>query len=198
MGCKEIRFLLIIFICSIVAPAKAQLTVTPQAGINSAFLSNDLTGVTYDAEIGFQLGVNFRFGGFFYFQPGIYYETFNKSMILELSGLRGDFSNGYINIPILVGLKIVPLTVLDLRLNTGLFYNRLVTVGENDLGLEKDDFVGTTWGWILGLGLDFVFLSVDISYEFGMSNVIDTEFDIIDEIVSSKADILRINLGARL
>ena len=188
-----------ILVSLFIVPATAQLTVTPQLGINSAFLTNEITGVAYDAEVGYQLGLNLRFGDFFHVQPGIYYETVKKSLALEATSIGGDFSNGYLNIPVLVGIKLIPLKVFDLRLNTGLSFSLLINAGDNDLGLTKDDFKSTTWGWIIGVGVDFVFLSADIGYEFGFTNVIETDItEFIDEVVASKANILRVNVGIRL
>ena len=199
LGGKLKKIITVLILYLTVIPASAQLTVTPQVGINGAFLTNEVTGVAYDAELGYQIGVNLRFGDFFHVQPGIYYETLKKSLTLAGTGLGGDFSNGYINIPVLVGVKLIPLRVFDLRINTGLSFSLLTSVGDNDLGLTKDDLNSPLWGWIIGVGLDFVFISTDISYEFGFTNVIETvDIELLDDVIESKANILRVNVGIRL
>ena len=193
---KKITVLL--FFCLLIVPAKAQTTITPQLGVNGSYLTNEYTGVTFSSQVGYQFGVNIRFGGFFHIQPGIYFESLQKEVLLEISGLDGDFKLNYLNIPVLAGIKIIPLKVFDMRLNTGISFSLLTSVGANPLGLDTDDFASTHWGWIIGAGFDFLFLSTDISYEFGLSNAVEAPIEELDEVFSSKNNIFRLNVGVRL
>ena len=183
-------------LCSLTVQARP--TITPQLGVNWAFLTNDFSGITYSSQVGYQLGVGLRFGGVLHFQTGIYWESVRKEMTLLLSGAGGDLKNNYINVPALVGIKIIPLKVLDVRLNTGVSFSLLTSVGENDLDLTSDDFNSTHWGWIIGAGTDFLIFSTDISFEFGLSPTVELDIEELDYFARSKSNILRINLGIRL
>ncbi len=100
-----------------------------------------------------------------------------------------------IHVPILAGLTIAPLETLDLRINTGGSLNSVTGVGQNTLGLTKDDFKPFLMGWVIGMGLDVLFLSADLSYELGLTTAV--EVDLPDEVVRLKNDVLRFNVVAR-
>jgi hypothetical protein len=44
-------------------------------------------------------------------------------------------------------------------------------------------------GWVPGVGLDFLFLSADLSYELGLTTAV--EVDLPNEVVRLKSDVLR-------
>jgi hypothetical protein len=52
--------------------------------------------------------------------------------------------------------------LFNLRINAGPSFSYLLSVGENDLDLTKDDYKDAVWGLQAGLGLDVLFLSFDI------------------------------------
>jgi hypothetical protein len=66
----------------------AQLTINPQIGINDSFLTNDQTDITHSASVGFQVGCNFRFGGFVHFPPGIFWQRSQKELTYALVDLK--------------------------------------------------------------------------------------------------------------
>ena len=63
----------------------AQLTINPQFGINGSFLTNDQTEISYSATVGFQLGINLRYGGFFYAESGVQWNRFQKEITYEVN-----------------------------------------------------------------------------------------------------------------
>jgi hypothetical protein len=51
---------------------QSQTAITPQIGVNGSYLTNEFTGITFSSQVGYQFGVNVRFGRFFHIQPCIF------------------------------------------------------------------------------------------------------------------------------
>ena len=178
------------------SPGSAQMTFTPQLGVNASFLRGDIDEVTRSASAGYQIGLNFRFGDFFHLQQGLYWQRTESKLAYEKVQTSDFVSTDMIHVPVLAGLKVLPLETLDIRVNTGASLNVVTSVGENTLGLTKDDFKPFLMGWVVGVGLDFLFLSADLSYELGLTTAV--EVDLPDGVVRLKNDVLRFNVGIRL
>jgi hypothetical protein len=178
------------------AAAESKVTFTPQVGVNASFLTGDLNNVTYSSSAGYQIGLNIRFGGFFHLQQGLYWQRNEKELTNDVTSSTGLVSTDMIHVPILAGLTIVPLETLDLRVNTGASMNFLLNVGENTLGLTKDDFKTFVMGWVVGVGLDFLFLSADLSYELGLTTAVEVVQP--DGVISAKNNVLRFSVGFRI
>jgi len=192
---KKQSGLLILLLIIFNLPSHAEVKFYPQVGVNSTFLTETLTGITYSSSVGWQAGMSVQFGKMIHFQPGIFYKNSRKNLVLTVAGTSDEARANHLNIPALIGVKILPLKVVDLRINAGPSFNYLLSVGENDLNLTKDDYKDIVWGLQAGFGLDVLFLSFEISYEFGLTNYF--EYDILENIISSKANIVRVNLGLR-
>jgi len=192
---KRARLLLLLLIILISLPSRAEVKFYPQVGANATFLTENLTGITYSSSAGWQAGLSVQFGKMIHFQPGIFYKNSRKNLVLTVAGTSDEVRANNLNIPALIGVKILPLKVVDLRINAGPSFSYLLSVGENDLNLTKDDYKDVVWGLQAGLGLDVLVLSFDISYEFGLTDYI--QYEILENIGTSKANILRVNLGLR-
>ena len=192
------KTLILIVILVLTSSSRAGVTVTPQAGVNGTYLTSDLADIAYSAQVGYQFGLNVRLGGFFHIQPGVYWQRSQKELLFTLADIQDDVLFDQINVPLLFGIKPIPLKLLELRINTGPSVSFVTSVGDNLVGLEKEDFKSPVWGLVFGVGVDILFISVDVNYELGLTNLIDTDSDDLDEILSSKANVLRVNLGLRL
>jgi hypothetical protein len=190
-----IALLIAIVLISSSASAESKVTITPQVGVNGSFLTSELAGVTFSSAAGYQLGLNIRFGGFFHLQQGLYWQYSQNTLTLTANNLEGEVSTDQIHVPILFGLTIIPLKALDLRINAGASMNFLVNVQDNLFGLTKDHLKTFAMGLMVGVGLDFLFISTDLSYEVGLTDVF--EADVMNGIVSSKRNVLRFSAGVR-
>jgi hypothetical protein len=191
-----LTLLAVTFLASSTTRADAKLTVTPQVGLNGSFLTSELSGVTFSSAAGYQLGLNFRIGGFFHLQPGVYWQHSENLLTLTSSNLEGKVSTDQVHVPVLLGIKIIPLKVLDVRVNAGASMSFLVNVQDNVLGLTEDHLTSFVMGLMVGVGADFLFLSTDLSYEFGLTDVFKA--DAFGGVASSKRNVLRFNVGIRL
>jgi hypothetical protein len=110
------------------------VTFTPQVGVNASFLRGDIDQVTRSASAGYQIGFNLRFGKLFHLQQGLYWQRTQSELTYSEVNTSDHVSTDMIHVPILAGLKIIPLETLDLRINTGASLNFVAGVGENTRG----------------------------------------------------------------
>ena len=69
----------------------------------------------------------------------------------------------------------------------------IVSVGENDLGLESDNFNTVLVGAPVGLGVDVAnIVTIDMHYELGLTNTFDNIFGLD---VNAVNNVFRVNVG---
>ncbi|OQX81618.1 MAG: hypothetical protein B6D61_00470 [Bacteroidetes bacterium 4484_249] len=166
-------------------------------GIKGAFtmntLSTDLSDYEKAAKTGFQAGAFVRIGKKLHLQPEAYFAVRSGELTAKIVGLDpNDLQNSVevkqgmtlstIDIPILIGYKIFDPPTLNVRLQAGPVISMVVNK-KFDLTLDgvdapeevtntlEDDFKNANWGLQFGAGVDFLFLTVDVRYELGLSDL---------------------------
>ncbi len=74
-----------------------------------------------------------------------------------------------VELPFLVGYRIVETPKFKWRLNTGLSMTILGKVNENDAGFKLKDYVNPRVGMRFGMGVDIAFFIVDFNYAIGLT-----------------------------
>ena len=190
---KTLKLLLLPLLLLAALNAQAQLKFYPQAGVNFAFVTNEFSQMTFSASAGFQVGLNVAIGKRLYFQPGLFWQRYLIESTLVAAGDTDDMRTDYVHLPLLVGFKIFQKDAFNIRGNAGPSLSILTGIGDNTIGLLRDFYKDLIWGLEVGAGINIFFLTLDISYEFGLTNIF--EFQQASELISSKADVLKISLG---
>lgn len=182
--------------------AWAQITITPQVGINVSKLQNPvkIPGLNIEIKqvVGFQLGGNIRIGGDLHIQPGFYYHKIGSDLkiLSEVEGfpdVSGKINIDIIQIPLLIGYRFLRLGLFDLRINGGGSLSFVTKETDDFPGfLDKNDFNDNVWGLIAGAGFDVLFISVDANFEYGLSDMLSMED------FKSKNNVFRLNAGIKL
>ena len=106
-----------------------------------------------------------------------------------------------LDVPILVGVKLINLKVVNFRIMTGPVISFVTSkdisyqVNGVNLGNEPSsttDYKNTIWGIQAGAGIDVMNFSLDVRYEWGLSNISD------NTDMTSKTKLLNISLGMKL
>lgn len=165
-------------------PAVAQagaLVINPQLTLNFSRYSTDADSVANEARVGYGLGGFVRVGaGRAYFQPGVFYQKTTINLVDEsvtTSQLEDELGVTSFWIPATLGVYIVDAGMFNLRGTAGPAVSFVTSVKDNQFGLEKDDYKSLIWGGVVGLGADIAMVSVDLSYEFGLSDVFEEAID---------------------
>ncbi len=179
-----------------------------KAGINVNRLSTSLPAYFNENYLGFKGGVFTRFNiGRFHIQPEL-----NFSM----TGGRGRFNNSNdqyyalklnaIELPVLLGFKVINFDIFNLRLNAGGWVNfnvskSLIVTDANNPGnnsfesSKMSDFDG---GVVVGLGVDIWRFTLDFRYQWGFVNILGRNIMIQDPAAKFRSGIFEVSAGFKI
>ena len=171
--------LLILTLLSVAfASAHAQFSFNPKVGMNVTSIATSATTAESGRHVGFNLGADLRFRkkeSWFFVQPGLHYYNMGVQPVPE------DATQEQMEqIPAVSSLKL-PLSggmyltgsdgILRIRANVGITPTVLLRVEENRLGVSKEDYQAASIGLHGGIGIEVLIVTLDLSYEHGLSNV---------------------------
>lgn len=196
---KKILILLIILFATL--DHFGQFTLGPKIGYSTSKLSTDFEDVKESVKHNFQVGAFARFGKKLYLQPEIFYATSGGTIKLEASDVKEEIKLKNLCIPVLVGFKLINAKIFNLRLMAGPSINFIL---DKDVDadalfqdpLQESDFKNTAWGMDVGAGMDIFFLSLDVRYEFGLTNIYQPASG--DDSQSINSNVFIVSLGFKL
>ena len=177
--------------------AFSQFTINPQAGLTASMLTTDPEGAEASGRIGYTFGASVRMGDKIYFNPGLFWvrssnELTNKSQLtndgVSLGEITDNASINMIHIPLQAGIKVINTKPFALRLAAGPSLSWVTDVKDNAFGLTKEAYNERIWGAKVGAGVDLLFLTVDLNYELGITELYKTS-DAKNNILSLTAGI---------
>jgi hypothetical protein len=193
------KLLFVAAICLFSSALFAQLASPISLGIHGGLVSTkvdtDLSGIKENSENGMMLGAFARINiKKWYIQPELNYVSRKSS--IEFMGETADIKTKSVDIPVLLGYKLVKLPLFKLRAFAGPVasfsvddnFKDLVT-GSGDDGF-KPEIKNAVWNAKVGAGIDVWKLTLDVDYEFGLTNV-SSEF-------LKKNKMMNVTLGFRL
>jgi hypothetical protein len=138
--------------------------------LNSLYIS-DSDSTQASGAAGYQFGINYKRGGFFYWQVGLgYYDSYYDLTILNDTA---TVSVQNIYVPLTGGINILSATdaIIGLRAFLSLVPAFVIGVGDNDL-VQKDDLNSFILYGQVGIGINIIFLSIDIGYNYGFQSLL--------------------------
>lgn len=207
------RIILILAAVIITSSAFSQISFGPKIGYNTAKLSLDRNDISSELKNSFQFGVFLRIGKKIYIQPelnwltqGSIFQTPSTSQILPFTQ---EVSLKTIQIPILIGLKVIDLKMVSVRVFGGptasIVQDKVIknTVGNLINPIMKTDISDMIWSFQVGGGIDVMGLTIDIRYNVGLINVLnDVEIPIDGTPTSipfeSKTNGFTVSIGYKL
>ena len=164
------------------------LTLYGGVSYSSILLSNSSFESAY--ATGYLLGLSYRKGRFSYWEIGLNYN--NSVVSLEdLNILEDNMHIRQIEVPLSAGINLLSVTrkVIGLRLFGGVAPGYILNVSDNPFDLDKDNLNRFQFGGRVGLGVDALFLSLELGYQYGFIDVLKNQ--------SSKLSQLDLRLGFR-
>ena len=177
-----------------------QFTVGPKVGYNASKFSTDLDTITSNFKSGFQIGVFVRIGKKFYLQPELYYSTQGGVFESNTTDWQQKVSIGSLDLPLLVGFKLLNTKAVNLRILAGPLASFVVNKSVKDAGgvlgpIENADINSINWAVQLGAGLDVLFFTLDVRYQIGLNNMIK---EIENSTINSKNSVWVVSLGFKI
>jgi Outer membrane protein beta-barrel domain len=189
------KSILFVVLCACSAlQLSAQFKLNPKVGININHLSNDPADIETNARLGFSAGADARIGGKrFYFQPGLHYNVMSYDLV-NLDNDSPNFNSDVtavksIKVPINVGLNLINWKLFKIRAFGGATAYQVTGVSNNSIGLTKDNFASRYWGANFGVGVDLLFLTLDLTFERGQSAVFKNQDDTKNQMIALTAGI---------
>ena len=182
-------------------PASAKsFVINPQAGVVGQDLTGDVPDLDDSAKLGYALGGHVRFGGRSYFAPGIFWEhTSLEATTVDdatLEEVTDNLEVTSIRVPLHLGYNLssgdaMSMGSLGFRVYGGPAATMVMDVDDNAFLITKDDYKSTIWGAQVGAGLDLASITLDASYEWGLSNVFKNDTD------DKKQNVARVMVGLK-
>lgn len=154
------------------AQSDRNIKIIPKVGFNvSKFDANwdDYNEFEDRAKVGWQAGVDARFGRFLYVSPGVHYSSFTMRAVSRDEIEGGTFKIGdettiqSLKFPVNAGVKI---PLIGVRAQAGVTPSYVLSIKSptgSDLGTEPLNRMGFATN--LGVGIDILFLTLDLTWE---------------------------------
>jgi len=198
--------LILLFIIALFATelSYGQFALGIKLGYNASKLSTDLDSIKSEFKSGFHLGVWSRFGKRLYIAPELQY-TFSGGVFTEegsdpTTGWKQKINIGTLDIPVLVGFKIIHSDFITWRIELGpqasFILNKKITDENAILGpIQEADLRTANWYVIGGTGIDILFLKLDIRYQYGLNQLIQ---DVDNYHFDTKNQMFVVSLGWKI
>ena len=160
------------------AQSETSVHFNPKVGIHVALLSAESSedGVRMGLHAGADFLVKSRKQSWLFWQPGLHYYHTSLLMMQPGTPRQEPESQAYFNtlkIPMSGGLYLTGSDgVVRLRLNAGLTPTLLLGVPENAYGVTRDTFRGGALALNVGVGLEVLLVTLDVSYEHGFTPMV--------------------------
>ena len=191
---KAISLVLFAILASSVSFGQFALGI--KLGYNGNKLTTDLDSVKSQFKSGFHIGAWTRFGKRLYLAPELQY-AFSGGVFTEqvgdiATGWKQKVTIGSLDIPVLVGFKIIHSKFITWRIELGpqasFIVNKKIEDVNTVLGpIEEADLNTATWYILGGTGIDILFLKFDIRYQYGLNKLIEDaggyQFDTKNQMV---------------
>lgn len=192
------KIIIIACLFLVASQGQAQFDLGVKVGYSTSKLSTDFDEIKEDIKHNFQFGAFARFGKKLYVQPELFYATNGGTLKSTGTNEKVEIKLNTIVIPALVGFKIINGEKLNLRVLAGPTANFIVNekISGDELfdPIKETDFRNIAWGLDVGAGIDFLILTLDLRYEWGLNDIYKPEGD----NQSMKGKIFIISLGVKL
>jgi hypothetical protein len=151
-----------------------------KVGYNASKLHTGLDSIKSSFNSGFHFGAFFRFGKKVYIQPEAYYTLqggiFENNVTNTYNNWKQKVTVGTLDIPVLVGFKVINLKVINWRIMAGPMASFVVNSKIKDVSLvgpiKNSDISKVNWYVQAGTGFDVLFLTLDVRYQIGLNQMI--------------------------
>lgn len=200
------RLLLSLWILALPFLLSAQFTFGPRVGYVTSKLSTSAEDIKASMKSGYDVGAFLRTGGTLHFQPEVIWRVkggiLERSPSAQVKGIKQEVEIQTIEIPLLIGLKILDLERINLRLLAGpsgsLAVGKKVSMTDEDEfinPIKKADISDLQWGINAGVGIDVLSFTLDVKYHKGMNEIIG----LVDDIgFNSRNNLFLVSLGLKI
>ena len=194
---KKIILLFIIALFATVL-SYGQFALGVKLGYNASKLSTDLDSIKSDFKSGFHVGVWTRIGKRLYVAPEMQYTLSGST--LSTKDWKQKVTVGSLDIPVLVGFKIIHSDFITWRIELGpeasFVVNSKITDVNSITGPINDASLNSVnWYVLAGTGIDILFFKLDVRYQYGLNQLIQ---DAGAYQLDTKGQMFVVSLGVKI
>lgn len=186
------KFALLLSVLLVSAISFGQVGFGIKGAVTMSSMITSFEDLEEAAKSGWQLGAFLRIGDKLHLQPEVYFTAKTGQLQYELPPSPGGSSAGRItqditlntvDIPLLIGYKIIDPPTLNIRLQAGPVASMVTskTFEVSSEGIDppevedeyRSNFSDINWGMQFGAGVDFLFLTADLRYELGLNKIFE-------------------------
>ncbi len=172
------KLVLLVVLATIFSATYAQSPVNLglKVGYNSSKITTSLDQFNEGSVNNFLAGAFVRVNfGKIYLQPEAYFNS-KGGELKEVVGTSpsqtvNSFDLKSVDVPVLLGYKIVEKGPVNLRVNTGPLFSFLTSKEANSTTFDPDKLKDNYFGWQYGAGVDIYFLSLDVRMENSFGDI---------------------------
>jgi hypothetical protein len=163
---KKIIITLVLAASALLSNAQDFFDAGLKAGLNTSKISAHVSDYTPQTVNNYQFGAFARINlGKLYIQPEAYYNSKSGEEIKTVGvSTINSFDLKTIDVPALLGLKIIDQSALNLRIMAGPVFS-FITDKSAKGQFTEDNLRNSFFGWQYGAGVDFLFLTLDARME---------------------------------
>ena len=194
---KKLTILIVLAAFTFAGRAQGFFDLGPKIGMNTSKISTHMADYTPETINSYQFGAFARINlGRLYIQPEAYSNS-KQGKVVSISDLGLSTVNSFnlktVDVPVLLGFKIIDQKALNLRILAGPTFSFLTDKSVKGQ-LTEDNLKNSFFGWQYGVGVDFLFLTLDVRKESFSNNLYHTpNFDF-----DTKNGTFVISLGMKL
>lgn len=175
---KQLRFFAFFMLLFTTVSLSAQVTVNPKVGVNISAIDTKIGDINAEARVGWNAGVDFRLGdGFFYLQPGVHYFNYTARLLKDVDNpndvaFKDETTIQNLKLPVNLGLRLLGNNdFFQLHARGGIVPTYVLGVKEKPaFAFDKNSLKDWTFGANVGVGVDILFLTIDLNYEIGLTD----------------------------
>jgi hypothetical protein len=206
---KKIVLLLAFAMC-ISTFSFGQFALGVKLGYNASKLSTNADSIKSSFNSGFHIGVWSRFGKRLYVAPEIQYTmsgaVFSDEGNVTTSGWKQKITIGSLDVPVMVGFKIIHSDFITWRIELGpqasFVVNQKIKDVNSVTGPIKDaSLSAVNWYVLGGTGIDILFMKLDVRYQYGLNQLIkdvETTAGSTTSSFDSKNQLFVVSLGFKI
>ncbi len=182
------KLFLIVLISGFSVFSYAQFELGLKGAVSMSSLTTNIEDYENALKSGFQAGVYTRIGKKLHLQPEIYFAGKSGELTYDIQTegaaltVKETVTLSTVDVPVLLGLTIFDPPAVKIRLQAGPVASFVVNknfditldgVSEEPGDEYKEAWSNMNWAMQFGAGVDVLFMTIDLRYELGLSNMFD-------------------------
>ena len=208
------KLVLILLISCISVFGYSQFQFGLKGAVSMSSLTTDINDYVNPFKTGFQAGAYLRFGKKLHLQPEIYFAGKSGELTYDIQAegpaltVKETVMLSTVDVPLLLGYKIMDPKAFNIRLQAGpvasFVLNKAYEVSLNGVSQEdpddsyKDAWNDMNWAMQFGAGVDVLFLTIDLRYELGLSNMYSKPEEGFSSLDKVNNNIFFLSVGFRI